>query len=307
MKRHSFGVYAALVSALFIGCSAFASVYFEQETTGDFGTIDQANVGPDSINGGNNYCAPTATMNSFIYLQNAYPGIYDNLLYTYSQTQCYYDNGVRVPTVPNQPPVGPLGANYDTDAAKLAGVMMTTPGAGTSPIDLVAGKIIWLNTYAPLVQTRFEGMGIYNNLNPAGMSWITVGQPTVQFLAQMLEDGEDVEIYMNPPQGGQVTIAHVMTLAGIDFDTATNSGTIDGIDPDGGAYFKFDISDVNGVLTLGGAADGNLDGLNYANYTMDLALAESPVPEPISMIFFGTGLVGVVGYVARRRKMLRNA
>jgi len=27
----------------------------------------------------------------------------------------------------------------------------------------------------------------------------------------------------------------------------------------------------------------------------------TPIPEPISMIFFGTGLVGVVTYVSRRR------
>jgi hypothetical protein len=33
-------------------------------------------------------------------------------------------------------------------------------------------------------------------------------------------------------------------------------------------------------------------------------LLPDPVPEPISMIFFGTGLVAVGGYVSRRR-MLR--
>jgi len=36
------------------------------------------------------------------------------------------------------------------------------------------------------------------------------------------------------------------------------------------------------------------------------AQAYQQLPEPISMIFFGTGLVAVGGYVARRR-MLRNA
>ena len=35
-------------------------------------------------------------------------------------------------------------------------------------------------------------------------------------------------------------------------------------------------------------------------------IVTAPVPEPVSMIFFGTGLVAVGGYMARRR-MLRNA
>jgi len=41
-------------------------------------------------------------------------------------------------------------------------------------------------------------------------------------------------------------------------------------------------------------------------YTIGYATgAAAPIPEPISMIFFGTGLVGVFGFVARR-KMRRN-
>ena len=33
----------------------------------------------------------------------------------------------------------------------------------------------------------------------------------------------------------------------------------------------------------------------------DVAIATAPIPEPISLIFFGTGVVGVFGFVARKR------
>jgi probable HAF family extracellular repeat protein len=44
----------------------------------------------------------------------------------------------------------------------------------------------------------------------------------------------------------------------------------------------------------------------YDGSTRSFLLTPNAVPEPISMIFFGTGLVAVGGYVARR-KMLRTA
>jgi len=43
-----------------------------------------------------------------------------------------------------------------------------------------------------------------------------------------------------------------------------------------------------------------IEGDNYR-----VSLTPAPIPEPISMIFFGTGVVGVLGFVSRR-KMRRN-
>jgi hypothetical protein len=42
--------------------------------------------------------------------------------------------------------------------------------------------------------------------------------------------------------------------------------------------------------------------LGSGNYEVSL----TPIPEPVSMIFFGTGLVGVAGFM-KRRKMRRKA
>ena len=62
---------------------------------------------------------------------------------------------------------------------------------------------------------------------------------------------------------------------------------------DGGATDNIWLIGADGL----GAKLITTDGMSYyASYFNGIA-----TPEPISMIFFGTGLVGVVGYVARRR------
>ena len=73
-------------------------------------------------------------------------------------------------------------------------------------------------------------------------------------------------------------------IAGIDFA----GSTLYGLDISGDVYT---INPLNGATML----LGNTGGQSWVDLTI------APVPEPISMIFFGTGLVGVVGYVARRR------
>ena len=48
------------------------------------------------------------------------------------------------------------------------------------------------------------------------------------------------------------------------------------------------------------AADCGNDSLSMSSIPVAGA-PPSPVPEPMAAIFFGTGVVGVLGYVARRR------
>jgi uncharacterized membrane protein len=50
--------------------------------------------------------------------------------------------------------------------------------------------------------------------------------------------------------------------------------------------------------------NGQIAGSGLYNGVQQAFLLD-PVPEPVSMIFFGTGLIGVVGYVARRRMQTR--
>jgi hypothetical protein len=284
MKTRRVAVCALIVGAMFLGRPAFAVVYDEVEPLNDFGTINQTNVGANCPGDGNNYCAPTATMNSFIYLQNAFPQVYDNDLYVASTTQGYYSGGTFVSTP---------GTYYDTDAGLLAQMMLTGACSGTTYSNFIAGKVNYINTYAPGT-TYFQGMSLF--ANPDGVNWITSGQaPTAQFLAAMLGQGEDTELLIFPAAG----IGHVLTLASIDFNTVTNSGTIDGIDPAGGVYFDYDITVTGGAITFtGGVAGDNDDPNNYTGYTLGAAVSESPtIPEPATLSLL---LLGGAGILARR-------
>jgi FG-GAP repeat/PEP-CTERM motif len=76
---------------------------------------------------------------------------------------------------------------------------------------------------------------------------------------------------------------------------------------DGAAVDKFGHSvAVDGsMIVVGSIFDDDKGAYSGSAYTFD-APASEPVPEPLSMIFFGTGVVGVFGFVSRR-KMQKSA
>jgi uncharacterized repeat protein (TIGR03803 family) len=88
----------------------------------------------------------------------------------------------------------------------------------------------------------------------------------------------DGTIFSEPLGGGAPTVLYSFT------------GNSDGANPE--AVLILSGSTLYGTASSGGV---NGDGTVFA-----LQLTETP--EPISMIFFGTGLVGVIGYVARWRR-----
>jgi len=271
MKMHRVAAWMLVVGALFLGRAAFAVVYdIDESDLGATGTLNQTQVGANFTlaNGQviNNYCAPTATMNSFIFLQNAYPKIYDNNLYV----------------------AGTNGNGFDTDGALLASstYMGTTPSGGTSNGGWIDGKVNYINTYAPGT-TYFEGM---DSLGNGGQSWVQTANPTANFLVMLLQQGEDVEIDILPAAG----IGHVMTLTSIDWDTTQTFFTIDGIDP-ANPGTPFDLT-----VDLAGAAGGAMT-LTYAGapYTLVAALGESPIPEPATLSLVLLGGAAIVGRIRR--------
>ena len=266
-----------LVVALCIGtlvaCStqAWGTIWEKHKDCAEYGHIDQHLLSDAQNNWlGAVACAPTATMNSFIYLQNHYPTVYDHLLV-------------------------PEGAGQDViKARELALNWMNTTLAGTTTEDWVWGKYNFLENYAP-GKTIYHGQTMYNGwtaLLPRPL-WVDAALPDWSFLFNELNKCQDVEIGIN--WGSDM--GHALTVCGFLWDDQTSTGKIWYVDPWVGA-----CTPLNAGIPIWIRMDGKL-GFNYsgANAYVDMALAES-VPEPGSLMVLATGLAGIVGIVVRRRR-----
>jgi len=238
-----------IVAGAQVGQAAMYTV--DETTTAAFGTVNQANVPPGN---GVNSCAPTATMNSFTWLANAYPGVYGNTL---------------------------MGgqANWQAAAGLLAGpaYMNTSAINGTSLADWATGKAAYLNNFAP-GKTTFAGMSALGGVG--GQGWLQGANPTANFLLQQLQEGEDIEIGITKP----ASIGHVLTVTGINWNDANNNLVFDA-----GDTLTLNTIDpanpgVNTPLTLTAGGLLGLGGANYNGYSLSVAMAESPVPEASTTI-----------------------
>jgi hypothetical protein len=177
-------------------------------------------------------CGPTAAVNSFKFLQNMYPDIYDNKL---------------IKDDPNTT----ANALVDT-ALNLAKNFMNSTG-GTYIEDFIYGKQRYIDMMAPGTtvygaqisiqwnQVRRDGMGnplpnseqpqtAPGNQNIAKPGYVQQNTPaTLGYIMSELKKGEDLEAFVQ--DGG----AHYITLTGCQqCDTATNMGTMWFVDPDDG-------------------------------------------------------------------------
>ena len=256
---------------------AWADTYTVDETTiANFGTVDQKNVAPAN---GAMSCVPTATMNSFAWLQNAYPSIYG------------LDGG-------GAPALQGGQGSWLGAATLLAGplYMNTSANNGTTIANWIGGKVSYLNTYAP-GKTIFAGM---DSLVAAANRpwWDQNANPTVNFLLQELQAGEDVELGIYPLD----MIGHALTLTGLTWNDVDNSLTFNG--PDTLTLNTIDPANPNGntplMLTPGNPM--TISGGPYNGYTLDVALAESPVPEPATASLLLLGAGALFGGLRLRRR-----
>ena len=259
----------AVIISVLMTTQAWGTIYTVDKNANEFGYIDQHNL--DRWEGdflANMGCAPTATMNSFIYLQNHYPGVYDHSLV-------------------------PEGDGMDLiKARELAITWMGTTNAGTTIEDWTWGKHDYLENYAA-GKTIFHGQSMYNNwtaLRPRP-DWVENVLPSWNFLYNQLTWCQDVEIGI----WWQSDIGHALTLTGLTWNDELNAGTVDYVDPWTGALF----TDVGINLNL---EDGRLHvAYQGQNAWIDLALAESAVPEPSAFLVLGSGFVGILIRLRRRR------
>jgi len=248
-----------------------------------FGNLDQDNV---PIIGAC-ACGPTAAVNSFVYLQNMFPQIYNKSL------------------VPDTNKDGMLSQPEMAAVATILGgaaYMDTRPDIGGTYIeDFIFGKRKYLEEKVP-GKTVYEAQisikwgrprapkpepsngipkpGFVQDMTPARLG----------FIAQELKDGEDVEVFVEGPRG-----SHYLTITGIIYDDTTNIGTTSFIDPATGMAGMAKILGLMGGIIQ---TDYQLGG----NTSLFHAVSESPVPEPSTVILFAIGLVGLAGYGWWRRR-----
>lgn len=224
-------------------------------------------------------CGPAAAINSFVYLENAYPWIYTNSL-------------TPVQGIDYRPPVG-VDPYDDMIAAAVvlggANYMNTTLANGTWHDDFIWGKYSYIEWFVP-GKTRYEAQDYWDWTNYDRPTWVDPVIPTWNFIYDELFDCEDVEILLSGDDFG-----HYLTLTSFLWDDAANSGMMDYIDPWTGAWAACNIRLQSGQIQT------DYRGTGTYNSWISMAVSESPIPEPSTLLLLlGSGLIGVV-YLRKRR------
>jgi hypothetical protein len=234
------------------------------------------NLNQNTIPGwGNVACGPTAAVNSFVYLQNKYPGVYDNSLV----------------------PAGAGGMLGVAQTLGGPGYMNTIANNTTFHDDFIWGKKKYIEEKVPGVTVyEAQDQGNWNNPNRIKPAWVQSRSPQWQFLYNELVACEDVEILISWSDGG-----HYVTLSSFHWNDVDNDGIIDNgenawidfIDPGTGAYGRANIWQ----SSLGGDIETSLAGGSW----ISVAVSESPIPEPLTILAIGSALATLAGYIRRRR------
>jgi hypothetical protein len=290
-----------MVSAAFFCCVAlldaptvFGGIITVDETAGgfNFGNLKQTDTTACSGIDGTQACGPTAAVNSFVFLQNRYPGIYDNSL------------------IQNGPAIIPFSQAYSnliTTANVLGGAqfMNCTCDGGTGISNFITGKMNYINQQVGAGKTVFPFETVFN-LTPSDTTL-----PNFGFLLSELLTNEDVELLVSyhdangfkNPTNGKFYGGHYVTMTGLTLNDANNNGKFD---PGEALTLNF----IDPGTGLPGTANGLLDPFGFdttygaggviTGASISGIVAESPVPEPGTLILLFSGLVGL-GLLQRRR------
>jgi hypothetical protein len=254
------GCCLALGAAVMVSLTSLAQpVIYNINLSGlGYGNISQNTPG---INLGAEACVPTATVNSFFFLQNYY-GI----------------SGLG-------PGNGQLTVGNATNAVNELGVDMGLTNNGVTQAGFIAGKWQYLSDHQLTNQISME----WESVAVGGVT------PTWQWIYNQLMATQDVEIafgWYGTSEGHCVTVTSFdfKDNSGLGIIDAADPATLDFTDPWDGQHYVGTLTMTNNFLKLtyvgGGAGDG-------AWGLIDIAVAESPIPEPatFSLLIIG-GLAG---------------
>jgi hypothetical protein len=239
----------------------------------NFGHLSQNDPGLANVCTANNLsysCGPVAAVNSFVYLQTAYPGLYDNSL---------IDMGSLVKTATD------LSAPAFMDCAACNG--------GTLINNFATGKAKWIEGSVP-------GKTAYS----------IVQNPTIDYLIQDLSTcwfpsargvpcGQDVELLIGfYDRTGARVGGHYVTL--YMASSGADGAMVGFIDPDPNPA----LNTADPYTILGGPLAGVVQINNYGPpgtlARIDFAIDESPVPEPAAFLLLLVALP-LMNWAIRRR------
>ena len=239
-------------------------------------------------------CTSTSMINSFQFLQQMYPGTYGTML------------------------TGGAGTANATTSRDALDAAITSGGSGGDQGDTWNAKINWFNTHGGTANSILMGVTANSstdaNYNPAlsgGMMFNQSGTQIWTFIAQQIQQGEDVEIGMYD---------HMVTLMGVKTTGGTGGGPIAAeiVDPNytspggtspstgmangpAGEWVSAAYSTYFGLVQLSGFSIG---GTGYNSPYIYYAFAESPtaVPEPAALALLGAGSIGLIAAFRWRRR-----
>jgi len=270
---------AALTAAL--STPLYGMMINESLDASKFGTVNQKDTICAALG-----CGPTAAVNSFVYLQNMFPDVYQN-------------------------PLVPAGQGIAVADLLSGKTLMNTGNQGTPLGDFILGKMAYIESQAQRVtkyeaqmSTQWEAPPGHPNeaKKPSFLSDNTF--PTVAFLATELKAKEDVEILVQRRVGGA---GHYVTVTGLMFDTDSGMGKISYVDPNDPVLANGTVKVSESAITRG--PEGNrpivLTDLIIDGSVTNIigAVAESPVPEPTTLLLWGTTVAGLA--LARWRQARR--
>ncbi len=219
------------------------------------------------------WCAPTSTANSFKYLENQYPGTYDNFLtgrVGLLATRDALCTGWQKPGSPARMGMGVGGASYRS---------------------LWESKYYWIADWATGT-TIFGGMVDEDPSGWAGGENLTFGKPSMSFLEERVRRCDDIELWFKPASG----MSHVVVLTSLHY-TDTNGNNRWDIETEEGQIDYQNPNDPNvpqyGTVTL---VDGYLKTTcDSQSVTITAAYSEVPEPAALALLTFG-------GVMLRRRR-----